>query len=331
MVEFWGVSEDGHDIERVTIANGGLTASIITMGAALQDLRLEGHDHSLVLGFDTCFDYGEQTAFVGAVAGRFAARISGGRFDIDGREFNVDRNEGNNTLHGGSVGFDKCIWSIMATGEDFVTLELRSPDGDMGFPGEVIADCRYRLTLDACLEVILRARTNKPTICAMTHHGYFNLSDGGAGTINGHRLMIDAEQYLSIDSFDIPDGELLDVAGKDTDFRQERIVGSTMLDNNFCLSNERVPLRPVARLVGETGICMDVATTEPGMQVYTADFMGRVPARKSGLQYGFRSGICLETQVWPDAPNHSHFPSARLNPGEQLVQHTTFTFSRRDA
>lgn len=327
MVELWGSIDGGHAVERVVISKGRLTASVITLGASLQDLRLEGHPHSLVLGFDSYFDYSQQSAFIGGVVGRLSNRIGGGSFTLNGTRYQLDCNEGNTTLHGGSVGFDKCLWTILSAGEDFVTLELRSADGDMGFPGEVVADCRYRITDDATLEVIFRARTDKPTVCSMSQHSYFNLNDGGATPIDGHRLMVDAPQTVGVDTYDVPDGTLINVDGLDADFTSQRLIGSTMLDINYCLSDMRVPKRHVARLVGDTGVAMDVATTEPGLQLYTSDFLDRVPQRETGVQYGFRSGVCIEPQVWPDAPNNRDFPSAVLMPGETLKQETTYSFS----
>lgn len=327
MVEYWSLSDDGEPVERVVISNGKLTASVITLGATLQDLRLAGHPHSLVLGFDSYFDYAQQEAYVGGVVGRVSNRIGRGAFMLDGESYTLDRNEGTTTLHGGAMGFDKLPWTILAAGDDFVTMELRSPDGDMGFPGTLLADVRYRIVGDATLEVILRAQTDKPTICSLSQHSYFNLHDGGASTIDRHTLRVDAERYVAVDPYDVPDGSLNDVADTELDFTGARPIGSTVLDINYCVGNERVALRPVARLVGDSGVSMDIATTEPGLQLYTADYLERTPARENGLQYKARSGICLEPQVWPDAVNKPHFPSARLDPGETLRQMTTYTFS----
>lgn len=327
MVEYWSLSDDGEPVERVVISNGKLTASVITLGATLQDLRLAGHPHSLVLGFDSYFDYAQQEAYVGGVVGRVSNRIGRGAFMLDGESYTLDRNEGTTTLHGGAMGFDKLPWTILAAGDDFVTMELRSPDGDMGFPGTLLADVRYRIVGDATLEVILRAQTDKPTICSLSQHSYFNLHDGGASTIDRHTLRVDAERYVAVDPYDVPDGSLNDVADTELDFTGARPIGSTVLDINYCVGNERVALRPVARLVGDSGVSMDISTTEPGLQLYTADYLERTPARENGLQYKARSGICLEPQVWPDAVNKPHFPSARLDPGETLRQMTTYTFS----
>lgn len=327
MVEYWSLSDDGEPVERVVISNGKLTASVITLGATLQDLRLAGHPHSLVLGFDSYFDYAQQEAYVGGVVGRVSNRIGRGAFMLDGESYTLDRNEGTTTLHGGAMGFDKLPWTILAAGDDFVTMELRSPDGDMGFPGTLLADVRYRIVGDATLEVILRAQTDKPTICSLSQHSYFNLHDGGASTIDRHTLRVDAERYVAVDPYDVPDGSLNDVADTELDFTGARPIGSTVLDINYCVGNERVALRPVARLVGDSGVSMDISTTEPGLQLYTADYLERTPARENGLQYKARSGICLEPQVWPDAVNKPHFPSARLDPGETLRQVTTYTFS----
>ncbi|MGB7431400.1 MAG: aldose epimerase family protein [Ahrensia sp.] len=328
MVEYWGLSDDGQSVERVIISNGTLTASVITLGATLQDLRLEGHPHSLVLGFDSYFDYAQQEAYVGGIVGRVSNRIGGGAFTLDGKNYTLDRNEGSNTLHGGAAGFDKLPWRILSAGDDFVTMELRSPDGDMGFPGTLLADVRYRIVGEATLEVVLRAQTDKPTVCSMSQHSYFNLHDGGASAIDNHVLSVHAARVVAVDAYDVPDGSLTQVADTELDFTAARPIGATMLDINYCVGEERRALRPVARLAGNSGVTMEIATTEPGLQLYTADYLERTPARESGLQYKARSGICLEPQVWPDAVNKPHFPSARLDPGETLRQETTYAFSK---
>lgn len=331
MVEYWGLDDDGQSVERVIISNGNLTASVITLGATLQDLRMEGHPHGLVLGFDSYYDYTQQQAYVGGVVGRVANRIGGGSFTLNGQRHSLDCNEDGNTLHGGSLGFDKLHWTVLASGDDFVTMELRSPDGDMGFPGTLLADVRYRIVGEAGLEVILRARTDKPTLCSLSQHSYFNLHDAGASSINNHKLMVDASRYVAVDPYDVPDGTTVEVAGTPLDFTSEKPVGNTMMDINYCLSDARVPMRHVARVVGDSGVTMDIETTEPGLQLYTADYLDRLPPRENGVQYGARSGICLEPQVWPDAANNAHFPSAVLNPGETLRQETTYTFSKTSA
>lgn len=332
-IEEFGRTADGEIVRRVAIAGGGLTANVLTWGAVVQDLRLAGHEPPLVLGFERFEDYPARSPYFGAIAGRYANRISHGRFDLDGRMVQVDTNFlGKHLLHGGVRGTGKRVWTIGEAGADFVRLTLADRDGEMGFPGNLDIECIYRLENDA-LKVGLTARTDAPTLCNLAHHSYFNLDDGGAGDVLGHRLMIEGERYVPVDGEWIPTGGTLDVAGTPFDFRGMREIawpedGSQFVyDHNWCLADARRPLTKAVRLEGaRSGVSMEVWTTEPGLQFYA----GHKLALDGGLgrrSYGAFAGLCLEPQTWPDSPNNPDFPQAVLRPGEVYEQATEYRFS----
>jgi aldose 1-epimerase len=332
--DLFGRTEDGEEVRRVTIGGGGLTAHIITWGATLQDLRLDGHAPSLVLGFDTFDPYPAHSPFFGATVGRFANRIAQGQFRLDGRTYQLDRNQqGVHHLHGGSKGIGKRVWGIADRGADFVRFEITDPDGHMGYPGTCRITCTYRLADDGVLSVLHEAETDRPTICNMAHHSYFNL-DGEADILD-HELTIDADHYLPVDEGQIPTGEIAPVAGTPLDFRQSRVIrladgdGQFPYDHNYCLADARRSQRNVAQVRSpKSGIAMAVHTTEPGLQFYCG-FKVAVPvAGLDGATYSAHCGLCLESQIWPDSPNHDGFPSAVLRPGERLRQATDYIFSR---
>jgi aldose 1-epimerase len=319
---------------RASIAGGGMSARILSWGAVVQDLRLEGHRPPLVLGFERFDDYPARSPYFGAVVGRFANRIAGGRFAIDGEEFVIDRNEhGKHTLHGGRAGTGRRPWRIVDLGPDTVTLGILDPDGWMGFPGNLDVQCTYRLGGSGRLSVEMEASADRTTPCSLAHHSYFNLDDGGAGDILSHRLTIAADRYLPTDDDDIPTGAILPAAGTPHDFRVKRPVGlsgaATIHDHNYCLATVRGPMRPAARLEGaRSGIAMAVATTEPGLQFYAGHGIAPGMAGLDGIRYGACSGLCLEPQAWPDAPNRPEFPNALLRPGERYRQRTEYRFER---
>jgi aldose 1-epimerase len=336
LAELFGRTGDGEPVHRLRIAGGGLQASIITWGAVVQDLRLEGHRPPLVLGFESFDDYPAHSPYFGAIAGRYANRIREGRFAIDGRQYQADTNFlGKHLLHGGSKGIGKRVWSIAEHGADFVTLRLRDRDGEMGFPGNLDITCTYRLAPGGVLSIELSAVTDQPTLCNLAHHSYFNLDDGGSSEVLDHLLQIDAEAYLPVDEELIPTGEIAPVAGTDFDFSEARPIrreaGGRQVeyDHNWCLARSRQPLRRVARLSGSrSGVAMEVCTTEPGVQFYAGHKAARDAAGLDGRQYRAFAGVCLEPQVWPDSPNHPDFPQAVLRPGEVYRQTTQYRFAK---
>ena len=322
MMEEWGQFE-GEAVHRVRITDGTLAAHVITWGAALQDLRREGTDHPLVLGFDAFEPYPDHSPYFGAIAGRVANRIGHGRFSIDGVAYQATTNPGSDhTLHGGPGGMGKRLWRVEDRGPDFVALAITDPDGHNGFPGTVEARCRYALA-DGALAVELTATTDAPTPINLAHHTYWNLD----GTdVRDHRLRVAAERYSAVDDDFIPTGETPTVAGTRFDFRTPVRLGDMtdqgVVDHNLVLSGERVPIRPVASVEGG-GLRLTVETTEPGLQVYAGH---KIKAMRGldGREYGPHSGLALEPQVWPDAVNHDHFPDMVLRPGETYRQVSRF-------
>ncbi|MBX3577191.1 MAG: galactose mutarotase [Rhizobiaceae bacterium] len=334
--EVFGTSPEGKPVHRHRIAAGGLTADIMTWGAAVQDLRLAGHDAPLVLGFDRFEDYPPHAPYFGATAGRYANRIRDGRFTIDGERVQVDTNFlGKHMLHGGAMGFGRHVWSVGRRGADFIELTLRSPDGDMGFPGTLDATCTYRIAAPGTLAVELSATADRPTLCNLAHHSYFNLDDGGAGTILDHRLMLAAGAYLPVDEELIPTGVVQPVDGTPFDFRIARPIRheasgtQTIYDHNFCFGAQRGPLRQLVWAQGAvSGVEMEVWSTEPGVQFYAGHNVARSVPGLGGRTYRAWAGFCMEPQVWPDSPNRPYFPQAVLRPGEVYRQQTEYRFKQ---
>ncbi|MBX2805131.1 MAG: galactose mutarotase [Hyphomicrobiales bacterium] len=334
--EKFGELPDGRGVQRISITGGGLSASIITWGAAIRDLRLAGHQPPLVLGFDSFDHYLRHSPYFGATAGRFANRIAGGRFAIDGKIYSCDTNFlGKHTLHGGAAGTGKRLWRLEGAAEDHVVLAYTAEDGEMGFPGTLNVTCRYSLQSGGRLVVELLAETDQPTLCNLAHHSYFNLEDGGRTDALYHHVQIDAAAYLPVDMELIPTGVVAPVDGGIFDFRSSRPIrnaegaGHASYDHNFCLSAGRVEARPVARIrAPRSGVEMDVSTTEPGIQFYDGARVGREVPGLDGIAYRKFAGFCLEPQVWPDAPNRPYFPQALLHPGERYAQKTEYRFQK---
>lgn len=332
--EVFGTTGIGESVRRFTIRGGGLSANIIGWGAVLQDLRLAGHDSPLVLGYDRLESYENDAAYFGAVVGRYANRIRDGRFTLAGQRYQTEQNFlGRHTLHGGSEGYGRRPWDVSLHGRDFVTLTLHDPGGTMGFPGAVEATCTYRVKIPGTLTVELTATADEPTPCNMTQHSYFNLDDGGAGDILDHRLMVNAAAYLPVNGEMIPTGVVAPVEGTPFDFRQARplrmaVEGEQVeYDQNFCLSSGRGPLRQAAWVQGGvSGVEMEVWTTEPGVQLYTGQHVTPSAPGLGGVGYRPFSGLCLEPQIWPDAPNRPYFPQATLLPGEKYHHVTEYRF-----
>jgi aldose 1-epimerase len=330
-VESFGKDADGKTVERVTLAGSALRASVISWGASVQQLWLEGHDSPLTLGFERIEDYLAHPLFYGATVGRYANRIAQGRFTIDGERFQVDTNEpSGNTLHGGGTGIWRRNWRVAEAGPDFVTLTLRDPDGAMGFPGNLDISCTYRLARPATLAIEMTAVTDAPTPCNLAHHSWFNLDDGGAGDVRDHRLRIAAAAYLPVDSGLIPTGHVVPVDGTPFDFRQARTIRNgegTAYDHNFCLAAARRQLAQAAWVQGaRSGVEMEVWSTEPGLQFFDGDAPAPEAAGLGGIRYRRHAAICLEPQIWPDSPNRPYFPQAVLRPGETYRQVTEYRF-----
>lgn len=331
----FGKLPSGETVEEVVIRGGGLTASVLTYGAVIRDLRLDGHGPALVLGFDTIEDYLAHSPYFGATPGRCANRVAGGRCVIDGAQVELERNEkGVGHLHGGSDGIARRNWSIRSATDREVVLDIVDPDGRAGYPGNCRISATYGLNEGGVLAVSYTAETDRPTIANLCQHSYFNLD--GSPDVLAHELMIAADHYLPVNDQTIPTGELAPVAGTVFDFRRPKAIGLERIegrpvgyDHNFCLSRHAVDKRLVATLKSPvSGIRMDVHTSEPGVQFYAGWKMNVPVAGLDGRTYGPYAGLCLETQIWPDSVNHAHFPNAVLRPGERLVQNTDYIFTR---
>ncbi|MEP7454844.1 aldose epimerase family protein [Phyllobacterium sp. SB3] len=335
--EVFGHTDSGEPVHRITIAGGGLTAKILTWGAVIQDLRLKGHEHPLVLGYQDFADYPAYSPYLGATIGRSINRIRDGELTIDGKTYELQKNfRGLHNIHGGTEGAGKRLWQVVAVGPDYVTLTIQLADGEMGFPGNLNITCTYMLESKGTLAIRMDAVTDKATICNLAHHSYFNLDDGGATDALDHQVRIDAQAYLPTDADLLPDGRVLPVAGTTHDFREFRTVRreengkQVIYDNNFCLASQRRPLCHVASAKGaRSGVELTVSTTEPGVQLYAANTLGGKPAiGLTGRTYENYAALCFEAQTWPDSTHFPYFPQAILRPDETYSQMTKYSFKK---
>ncbi|WP_430307761.1 aldose epimerase family protein [Rhizobium sp. 0TCS1.26] len=333
--EIFGTTAAGETVYRVKISGGGLTAHVMTWGAVIQDLRLEGHEAPLVLGFATFDDYPKYSSYFGATPGRVANRIGHGRFTLDGKQYQLDLNQhGTTHLHGGSDGLGKTNWTIIAHSDNKVILQVTDTDGRGGYPGNCTVTATYELKDDGVLSVIYESVTDQPTLANVCQHTYFNLD--GREDILGHDIMIAADHYLELDEEQVPTGVLVPVNGTPMDLRQLGPVrrsgedgAQVDFDHNFCLSANRTEKRSVALVRSvNSGVSLEVRTTEPGVQLYCGFKLKPTVPGLGGAVYHPYGGLCLETQIWPDAINHDGFPSAILRPGEVLRQETDYVFAK---
>lgn len=329
--------------ERITLEAGPLSCDILTYGGILQALRVpdrRGEPVDIVLGFDTLEAYRQQDKYIGALVGRCANRIAGGRFSLDGAAYALAINNGPNHLHGGLRGFDRQIWTVEDAGRRYVTLSLRSPDGQEGYPGNLDVRVTYTLSEEG-LTLDYLAQCDQATPCNLTNHTYFNLAGHNSGPVLDQTIQLLADRYTPADEVSIPTGAVEDVAGTPMDLRQPVIIGLHMQENfpqlrmaggcdhNWVINGEAGTLRPAARAFCEaTGISLELLTTLPGVQFYTGNYLDGCPAGKGGAAYDRHGGFCLETQFYPDTPNHPSFPSCILRPGETWHHTTAFRFGR---
>lgn len=322
MTGTFGTAPDGSPVHRVVLARAGTQAAVMTWGASLQDFRLGALSRPLVLGSPEFAPYLGPMRYFGAIVGRVANRIAGGRAPLLGRILDLERNEGGrNTLHGGSTGCSDLNWTLDGRDDHACRLTLTMPDGEGGFPGALHLAVTYALDHAGALVIGMEGRSDAPTFCNLAHHSYWNL-DGGAD-IDGHRLAVGASAYLPVDAASIPLGAPHPMADTRFDFRAPRPVrlsGDAPLDHNFCLEGDGP-----ACVVSTGAATLTMTTTEPGLQVY--DGAGLQTGDASTLHdapYGPRAGLALEPQGWPDAPNHSGFPDITLMPGDTYRQTTRF-------
>ncbi|MBY5329197.1 aldose epimerase family protein [Rhizobium leguminosarum] len=332
--DVFGQTQAGETVYRVVIKGGGLTAKIISWGAVIQDLRLEGHDAPLQLGFDDFDSYLLYSSYFGATPGRCANRVGGGRFTLDGKDYQLEPNENGVThLHGGSDNIAKRNWTIVEHDVDRVVLKIVDPDGRAGYPGNCTIQATFWVHGNGELSITYESTSDQPTLANVCQHAYFNL-DGREDAL-GHDIMIAADHYLPTDEKQVPTGEIRPVEGTEFDFREmapmRRFVGSqqAFYDHNFCLSGERTAKRSVALARSlYSGVSLEVRSTEPGVQFYAGFKLDVAAPGIDGRKYGPFAGFCLETQVWPDAINHQGFPNAVLRPGEVLRQETDYIFTK---
>jgi aldose 1-epimerase len=342
----FGRLPDGRAVDLYTLTNAhGVEIRVMTYGAIITVVRTpdrSGDVEDIALGFDSLAGYLHEHPYFGAVVGRYANRIAHGQFSLDGATYHLALNNGPNTLHGGRRGFDKVLWS----GQSFsgpasagVALRYESPDGEENYPGTLVVGVKYTLNERDELIVDYEATTTKPTIVNLTQHSYWNLRGEGRGDILGHVVEINASSFTPVDSTLIPTGELAPVAGTPFDFRTPTPVGSRIAapngqirfgggyDHNWVLDRQSAGLTHAARVVDPTsGRSLDVSTTEPGMQFYSGNFLDGTIVGKAGHVYVHRGALVLETQHFPDSPNHPNFPSTVLRPGTTFRSETIFKF-----
>jgi aldose 1-epimerase len=344
----FGRLPDGRPVHLFTLENSdGAAVRIMEIGASILELRVpdrNGELDDIVLGFDTLEPYLDPGPYFGAVVGRYGNRIAGGKFSIDGNPQELVVNEGSNSLHGGPVGFDKRLWrgEAIDTGDGIgIRFSMTSPDNDQGFPGELTASVTYVWTPDRRLIIDYAAETDAPTVVNLTQHSYFNLDGHDSGSILDHVLELNADAFTPVDEALIPTGEIRDVRDTPFDFRTAKKIGRDIAvdndqldiaggyDHNFVLGRDFVPgrMRQVARLISETsGRTLVIETDQPGVQFYSGNFLDGTLRGKEGTVYEHRSGLCLETQHFPDSPNRPEFPTTLLAPGERYKTRTVFEF-----
>ena len=343
--KLFGRTADGREVTLYELVNAnGLRATVMDYGAILVNLEVPDRNGKLAdinLGFDDLDSYIKRNPLFGAVVGRYANRIENAGFTIDGVEYKITRNSGKNHIHGGNKKrFDKVIWKGKKFRTDKgagVRFAYLSRDGDEGFPGNLNCTVTYTLTNKNELKINYQATTDKPTVVNLTNHGYFNLAGAGSGDVLGHEMMINADFYTPGDKALIPTGEILSIKGTPLDFTEPKTIGARIeqltetrgYDHNYVLKNSDGSLTLAARVYEpSSGRIMEVYTTEPGMQLYTANGMRDVQG-KAGKVYQRYYGYCLETQHFPDSPNKPHFPSPVLRPGEKYDTTTIFKFSTK--
>ena len=339
----FGKTPDGTAVEIYTLKSGTLEARIMTYGGIVTELKVpdkNGKSADVVLGHDSLNGYLPNPPFFGALIGRYGNRIAGGKFTLDGKAYQIPQNDGTNALHGGPKGFDKAVWKAKEIPHG-VELTHVSSDGDQGFPGTFTAVVRYTLS-GKDLKIEYSATTDKNTVVNLTNHSYFNLAGQGNGDILQHQVKLNARRYTPVDDVLIPNGELASVEGTPFDFRKPVAIGARInddneqlhrgkgYDHNWVLDSGGGKLSEAAEVYEpSSGRVMQVWTDQPGVQFYTGNFLDGTITGKQGKVYQHRSGLCLETQHFPDSPNHPKFPSTELKPGQKYHTVTIYRFSAR--
>ena len=341
---------DGKDVELYTLTNAkGLTMSVTNYGGIVTSFMVPdkaGKMADIVLGYNDVASYVKNSPYFGALIGRYGNRIGKAKFTLDGKEYSLSVNNGENTLHGGNKGFDKVVWDAKEVKTaDAVGLELRyvSKDGEEGYPGTLTVTATYWLTNNNEFKIDYHAVTDKATVVNLTQHNYWNLSGEGSGDILGEELMLNADKCTPVDAGLIPTGEITPVKGTPMDFTKAAVIGSRInadyeqlkfgkgYDHNWVLNQKKTGAMTHAATLYDpkSGRVMEVSTTEPAIQFYSGNFLDGTIIGKSGKAYAFRNGLCLETQHYPDSPNKPKFPSTELKPGQTYATTTLYKFSAK--
>ena len=341
----FGLLPDGREVHLLALgAEPGPVVEVLTLGASVHRLFVtasDGRRHNVALGHASVQDRLASGDYIGATVGRYANRIASGRFTLDGREVRVPTHDRGNALHGGPDGFDRRLWSVEHLDTHVAELSLQSPDGDMGFPGTLTVRARYEVVGDA-VRIGLEATTDAPTVVNLTNHAYLNLDGDGSGTVDDHVLTLDADHYTPVDDAGIPiggpTGGHAPVDGTPFDFREPRRIGTAVrtnhpqvraargIDHNVVVRGEGLRRAAVVES-GRTGIRMELHTDQPGLQVYTGNFLDGSRTSSTGLAYRQGDGLALEPQLFPDSPNRPEWPSAVLLPGERYHSRIEWRFS----
>lgn len=338
----FGKTPDGKAVSVILLDNGKISCKVLTYGATLHSLFVpnrSGDPVDVVLGYDTLREYMDNDGYLGATVGRFANRIGGARFSLNGREYPLAANNGANHLHGGHTGFSHRVWDVVCCTPDSVTLSLTSPDGEEGYPGTLQVNVTYTIH-DTALTINYRAVSDADTLCNLTNHSYFNLAGHDSGPVLDQTIQLFAEHYTPNDPENIPIGIVSPVDGTPMDLRKPTPIGAHIddvfpqlllghgYDHNYVIDGPANTLRPAAAArCEETGITMQVHATQPGVQLYTANFLPEGRQGKGKCSYGPRHAFCLETQYFPDSPNQPAFPSAVLRQGAEYQHTAVFSFS----
>ncbi|MGJ5817999.1 aldose epimerase family protein [Paludibaculum fermentans] len=340
----YGKTDKGEAISLYTLRNrNGVEIAITNYGARVVTLKTpdaRGRLADIALGFDSLKGYEGPNPYFGAIVGRYGNRIAKGKFSLDGKEYTLARNNGENSLHGGLVGFDRVIWSGKteeSNGVQKAILTYTSKDGEEGYPGTLKVSVTYSLSNNDDIQIDYLATTDKATVLNITNHTYFNLAGQGNGDILSQVMQINADHFTPVDSGLIPTGELKDVTGTPFDFRKPTVIGSRIndkdeqlvlgkgYDHNYVLNRSGNGLVMAAKAVDPpSGRVLEVWTTEPGVQFYTGNFLDGSAVGKNANNYAQRTGFCLETQHYPDSPNHPEFPTTVLKPGEEYKTTTVW-------
>ncbi|HEY3743869.1 MAG TPA: aldose epimerase family protein [Bryobacteraceae bacterium] len=345
----FGKMPDGTPVTLYTLTNkNGVSLSVMTYGATVQSIKApdaKGQIADVVLGFDNLAGYLGTEPYFGAVVGRYGNRIAKGHFKLDGKDYHMAINNPPNSLHGGLKGFDKVLWTGRDASADAgpaVEFSYLSKDGEEGYPGNLNVKVKYTLTAANEVQLDYSATTDKTTVTNITNHTYFNLNGAGNGNILGEQLTLNASRYTPVDAGLIPTGVLEPVAGTPFDFTKPTVIGDRIdqarnqqlkfaggYDHNWVIDHTKPGALDLAAKVTDptSGRVLEVLTTQPGVQFYTGNFLDGTITGKGGKSYGRRAALCLETQHFPDSPNHPAFPTTTLKPGETMTSRTVWKFS----